>query len=337
MLKNLHNLFLFLFIISGSVAFGQITYAVTNEKKIYQVNNDFSLTYVCTAGPTQYLINDIAISPSGNMYGIAYNTLYQINTQTGATTWIADFPPNFYVSMVCSNDHELYLINNQQRTLYKYNLQTNVLTNVAYLGFTTSGDLAFYKGHLIFQTHNDNGSMYMLKAFNLQNNSLIDIMCQSFYFQLWGLANYDGCDGENVLAVNPANQFLILNFNTQSYTTQQFMLPNQQQIYGLARTDEHLGSLCPVGSLSNLSCELSVANLSRNTFAIFPNPAQNILNFKSAAVISEIQIYDLSGKIVIDLQDNDLKEADVSRLSSGFYLVKATSDYGTTTAKFFKQ
>lgn len=336
MIRNSIVFFLLLFTTSISFVYSQTTYAVTNEKKIYQVNGDYSMTYVCTAGPTQYLMNDIAVTPSGVMYGIAYNTLYQINLSDGTTTWIADFPPNFYVSLVCSNDYELYMINSTQKTLYKYNVQTNVLTNVAYLGYETSGDLAFYKGHLIFQSSNDSGTIYMIKAFNLQTGALIDVMCEPYYFQLWGLANYGGCDGEMILAVNPANEFLEIDINSQSYTSHHFTLPNSQTIYGLARSNEYLGSICPVQSLVNLNCTLSLADYSQNNFTVSPNPAVNNITIKSLSEISEIQVYDTMGKLVIELKGNKLESVDVSCLSKGFYLLKVKSDDFSSTKKFFK-
>jgi hypothetical protein len=336
MIRKIITLFFLLFTTSFSFLYGQTTYAVTNDKKIYQVNGDYSMSYICTAGPTQYLINDIAITPSGTMYGIAYNTLYQINLSNGATTWIADFPPNFYVSLVCSNDYELYMINSTQKTLYKYNVQTNVLTNVAYLGYQTSGDLAYYKGYLIFQSSTDNGLMYMIKAFNLQTNTLIDILCRPYYFQLWGLANYGGCNGEMMLAVNPANEFLEINLDSQNYTSHPFSLPNSQTIYGLARTDESLGSICPVQTLTDLNCTLSIPEYSQNNFTISPNPADNELSFKSDSEISEIQIYDGMGKLIKILKGNQLESINVSSLPKGFYMLKVKLNDFFSTRKFLK-
>ncbi|MES2865084.1 MAG: T9SS type A sorting domain-containing protein [Bacteroidota bacterium] len=337
MFKKIIAFSILLFATSISIVYGQTTYAITNDKKIYQVNSDYSLNYICTAGPTQYLINDIAITPSGIMYGIAYNTLYQINLSNGSAIWIADFPPNFYVSLVCSNDYELYMINSLQKTLYKYNVQTNVLTNVAYLGFETSGDLAYYQGHLIFQSYNDSGSMYMIKAFNTQTNALIDVMCQPNYFQLWGLTNYNACNGEIILAVNPANEFLEINLNTQSYTSFPFFLPNSQTIFGLARSDEFLGSICQPEVLPDLNCmTLSLEEYSQSNFTVYPNPVDKEINIKSNSEISEIQVYDAMGKLIKELKGNKLESLDVTNLSKGFYLLKVKSGDFFSTRKFLK-
>lgn len=320
-----------------AASFCQNTYAVTNAKKVYQVNDDFSMTYKFTAGPTEYLINDIAISPSGNMYGIAYNSLYQINVTNGEASWIADFPPNFYVSLVCSSENELYAINNLQNTLCKYDLQTNVFSTVANLGYATSGDLAYYKGNLIFQTYSDDAAMYMIKAFNLQTGSLKDVMCQPFYFQLWGLANYGDCDGEMILAVNPTSEFLEIDLEAQTYETHGFSLPDGQQIFGLARSDESTWSECAATELTDLNCLLGTGSHSINKFTIYPNPAGSQIYFNTNTAILEIKIYDLIGNLLMETFGSDIHSINVENLPTGVYLILAKGNNSNSTTKFLKK
>ena len=66
-------------------AFGQFfylnSYSDTWENdSIYRVESDFSYSNVVTIQGT---LSDIAISPSGVMYGIQNSKLYQVNLETG--------------------------------------------------------------------------------------------------------------------------------------------------------------------------------------------------------------------------------------------------------------
>jgi hypothetical protein len=316
----------------------QTLYAVSNEKKIYSINQDYTATYLFTAGPTQYLINDIAISPAGKMYGIAYNTLVEINTTTGAATFVAEMPPNFYTSLVCSNDYELYMINSLEKNLYKYNLLTHEIINVGYVGFETPGDLTFYKGNLIFQTYNDSGSIYMVKAYNLETGNLTDIMCQSFYFQLWGLTTiYDTCDSGTILASNPATELMDLDFDLQTFPTLPLQFPESEQIFGLATSNEYLGSLCTSQDLGDLNCELSIAENTANEPIVYPNPVADILHFKNYEQIKSLIIYDVTGKQVKATDKPSVSGIDISNLAAGVYVLKIETGENYSIRKIIKQ
>ncbi|MDD4372613.1 MAG: T9SS type A sorting domain-containing protein [Bacteroidales bacterium] len=67
---------------------------------------------------------------------------------------------------------------------------------------------------------------------------------------------------------------------------------------------------------------------------VFPNPAQDILNIQLNETISEIAIYDLSGRLVIQKNAN-AKEAkiDVTPLSRGVYLLKVNTLNNSYTHK----
>jgi Leucine-rich repeat (LRR) protein len=71
-----------------------------------------------------------------------------------------------------------------------------------------------------------------------------------------------------------------------------------------------------------------------DSIAVYPNPANNILNIESDATVSQIDIYNTLGQLVLT---SDAKTSiDISRLQKGSYFLKLTSDAGTTTKQFLK-
>lgn len=85
--------------------------------------------------------------------------------------------------------------------------------------------------------------------------------------------------------------------------------------------------------------------LSNETFAknndifIYPNPADDTLNFSLASSIqlSDASIFDVTGKKVGSLSDKNATSLDVSNLQSGVYFVKFTADNNIVTKKFIKK
>lgn len=75
----------------------------------------------------------------------------------------------------------------------------------------------------------------------------------------------------------------------------------------------------------------------QNVFEVFPNPATDYISIKSNQKISEIKIFDTSGKIVLPLSKFDQK-IDISELIKGTYILTAkNSDGFLLKQKFIKK
>lgn len=78
-----------------------------------------------------------------------------------------------------------------------------------------------------------------------------------------------------------------------------------------------------------------------NSFTIYPNPVNNILNVKfSSPEKYEIQISDVNGKLIIKknmLPTASLSQLSVSELPQGVYFIKMISSLKTFSKKFIKQ
>lgn len=70
---------------------------------------------------------------------------------------------------------------------------------------------------------------------------------------------------------------------------------------------------------------------------IFPNPTKGQLNIETSNLkVSEISVYNLIGKNIITLQENDVKaltQLDLSDEAEGIYMVNVVTDKGTITRK----
>ena len=76
------------------------------------------------------------------------------------------------------------------------------------------------------------------------------------------------------------------------------------------------------------------------TINLFPNPAGDQLNvwIESVQRKADIKVYDLMGKLVLQQgSNNTLTQLNISKLSSGFYLVKVNDGKEIRSAKFIKQ
>lgn len=80
----------------------------------------------------------------------------------------------------------------------------------------------------------------------------------------------------------------------------------------------------------------SVNELSTTYSSIYPNPVTNALQIQTEAIINQIFITDLSGKNVLNLNDN-VSTLDVSNLNQGIYLMKIVTDKGDNIHRFIKQ
>jgi hypothetical protein len=75
-------------------------------------------------------------------------------------------------------------------------------------------------------------------------------------------------------------------------------------------------------------------------FAVYPNPASNVVNVSNAdALVNNVALTDLNGRIVKTVKFNGVSDAQVNitDLASGVYLMTISSDKGTTTKKVVKE
>lgn len=82
---------------------------------------------------------------------------------------------------------------------------------------------------------------------------------------------------------------------------------------------------------------LAISNVEQNaTFTIYPNPVGDVLYIQSENDIQEVQIYNLTGELVLRNTTGDTELA-VDGLNAGMYLLRANTDSNRATLLFIKK
>ncbi|HZV69460.1 MAG TPA: T9SS type A sorting domain-containing protein [Saprospiraceae bacterium] len=311
----------------ASVTYSQHLYIYVSNGDIYEVNADYSLSIQSVVNYPGF-ISDIAISPAGIMYAVADYELIQIDIITGNAIVINDVPAtDHYVSLVCDENYQLYMITSGQN-LYLYNILADSLGFVANLGDFTPGDLTFYKGNLIYQSSVDGN----IKAYNLQNGTQSTIQCLipplSEGTQLWGLSNlFETCDAGKIFAIdNLANLYELDPENGSIHLRTHYDIFDALAITGMASTTEYLASVCD-HTFENIECTTSIGDTKATPALInmYPNPAQESLMIDSKQSIDHISIFNLSGSLLKNFSPQS-NHIDVSDLNSGIYFFRINVD-----------
>ncbi|GEP51666.1 hypothetical protein FNO01nite_23380 [Flavobacterium noncentrifugens] len=84
---------------------------------------------------------------------------------------------------------------------------------------------------------------------------------------------------------------------------------------------------------------LATADFFASNFAVYPNPATNVLNVetKNNTELSQLQLTDINGRIVKEVKASGVSnQINISELNTGVYFLKATSAQGVGTTKIVK-
>ncbi len=112
-------------------------------------------------------------------------------------------------------------------------------------------------------------------------------------------------------------------------------LPTPTATYQIAvECETDYGYSTTVDALVVEMTPLSVAEHNSLTAHYYPNPASDKLNFSANSQIDEVMIYNYLGQLVSTLKVGlDHGQLDVSKLSSGHYVLRSVNDRGSHTFK----
>ena len=89
-----------------------------------------------------------------------------------------------------------------------------------------------------------------------------------------------------------------------------------------------------------LTSVLGTNDFLSSKFSVYPNPANNVINFSNdaSAVVSLVEMTDLNGRTIKSAKVNGIEgQISVSDLATGMYMMKITTDQGVATKKIVKQ
>lgn len=100
-------------------------------------------------------------------------------------------------------------------------------------------------------------------------------------------------------------------------------------------TFNNTGIIEDVNSISeNCANLLSVDETSLNDLSVYPNPTQGILNFSFTQSIDRVQVYNITGSVV--LSKENVSSINLENLSDGMYMVKVSVDNNSEFIKVVK-
>lgn len=83
-------------------------------------------------------------------------------------------------------------------------------------------------------------------------------------------------------------------------------------------------------------CALGNETFKQQPITIAPNPTQDVIHLQTEADITEIKLYDLTGRLALQLH-NPGKTIALNELSSGVYMLEISTSKGTITQKLVKE
>lgn len=343
-------LFISIFIIQYK-SIGQTIYANLNliggNNEMYTLdlsNNTFNLEFSYV---NLWSSADFAIAPDGTFYCTGQGKLFEIDQVNSTVIFLAQLASNAPKSLVCGNDNKLYALDGNG-TLVSYNIATQQINTIIDFGFSTPGDLTFYKGNLVFQ----NATTNHIVAYNLDTQTIKTVICSIFddnCLGLWGITTvFDDCNNERLIASDNENNFYELDIENQVMTNLNInvdFINDHNIFFGLASTTEHLASNCTSIDFNEITCSIvpecdpSLGNqdYQNNTsnISIYPNPAEDIIyfNLNNKTKIKYIEIYNLSGKLIKRINNIIENNININYLNRGLYFLKISIN---NNIKYFK-
>lgn len=132
--------------LSGKLAAQRNSYACFSDQSIYKM--DVLLCDTQLIGISSVFLTDIALTPSGNLYGTDFYNLYKVDTLNAGLTNISEIDTMGYGfnSLVALNDDYLLGVRVNSE-IYKIDAHTGAKLLVGACGYFPAGDITFYKGY----------------------------------------------------------------------------------------------------------------------------------------------------------------------------------------------
>ncbi|MEA1868281.1 MAG: hypothetical protein U9N19_09330 [Thermodesulfobacteriota bacterium] len=148
------------------------------------------------------VMTDIAFDPNGNLFGLSFTHLYNIDSNTATVSQIGAHGIRSGNSLVFGTDGTLYAGGDLTTHLFEINTNTGVSTDIGNMGFYSAGDLAFNHGDLFLSSKNN-----QLVNIDLANGSSGTAVCPSGFSNVYGMATGDdeilyGVSGTSIFSID---------------------------------------------------------------------------------------------------------------------------------------
>ncbi|MFL1580603.1 T9SS type A sorting domain-containing protein [Riemerella anatipestifer] len=299
--------------------------AFKNVEEIQLYYNTGSLTEIDFSGNKAlkrvYLegsnISSINISQNTELEDLNsyYNNLTSLDVSQNTKLKILNFGDNQISNIDLSKNPELITLDGYNNQLTSLNIDNNTkLTSLSCYGNSLT-NISIDKNPKLVSVDLSNNKIETLDASknpDLVNLSLASNNLNSLNIAFGSYANFSGLDITN----NP-------NLTCVKITEGEKVSSTWQQDSGVTYNTD-----CGTMSTSNLSS-------SSDDVTLYPNPVKDILYITSKKTVSEINLYDASGTLI--LSNTHGKTIDLNHLKKGVYLLSIKVDGKMITKKIIKQ
>lgn len=189
------GLLIILLLSTGLSARSQTVFLSTSEANLYKMDMSSGITTL--VGNTASSIEDIAITPSGTLYGIQTSALITISTTDASWNYTpgVNFVPETCNSLVSDGHGELYTAGQH---LWKLDMASGNWIDLGSLGwYSSGGDLSFFNGKLYLATYGTHLLEIELSPLTLTDRGYMFINTPDGYGMFSsGEAVYDQCTGQ---------------------------------------------------------------------------------------------------------------------------------------------
>lgn len=172
---------------------------------------DVATGSVSVVGSMGVTMTDLAFDPSGNLYGISFTNLYQINATNAQTSLVGSLGLTGANALVFGTDGTLYAAADNTTDLYSVNTLTGAATSLGSAGFSSAGDLAFNGGNLFLSSTTD-------ELVKVGLNPVSGTAVGAFGFSVFGLGTELVNGGNGTLYGISGTRILTINTTTGAAT-----------------------------------------------------------------------------------------------------------------------
>lgn len=346
-------------------------YTVSNIQQNHDIfvafTQDVSATYTLTGStdgngtitPTNVTVNGGATQ----VFTIVPNSGYTIDYVTDNTMDVtANVNNNTYTLTNIANNHDIYVVfmpsgapsdtytvsaaTDGHATVTPANSTVNAGDN---LTLTITTDAGY---HVLTVTDNGtdvtaNVSNNTYSLSNISANHVIYVTCENDNIPADSYTVTVSTDGN--ATANPANTTVNAGDNLTITITPNTgyrvstIFDNGIDVTGDFGNNAYILNNIVTNHTINVTCEVDNPNpgiheYSAAAISVFPNPANSVLNVQMENAIETVEIFDMSGKVVLRSEANDNHiQINVTTLKSGIYFIKAIANGQIATGKFVKE
>lgn len=134
-----------------------------------------------------------------------------------------------------------------------------------------------------------------------------------------------------LVVTEPLVEYVQYSFNLDAYAGKDVYIAIQ------CVSDDQFALLVDDFKVVGIVPTQSVSDVTKKAVSIYPNPTAEVLNIDVNATINSADIYDLSGKLVRNVAVSSDNKVNVQDLQKGTYVLKVSTETGSTTHKFIKK